>query len=113
MGKKRRDYGLDVKIEREKIVISIGVGVLGHVIKFGPTFQRFNEKTEEFEAPVVTNADAFAKEVLLQLLAEEEDGTTLVHKMFDKACEEALEQGGEGIDYPGDKPLSNPPQVER
>jgi hypothetical protein len=47
---------------------------------------------------VVTDTEAFAKDLVRALNDEDEQGTTLVHKMFDDAINEALEQGAEGIE---------------
>lgn len=46
----------------------------------------------------VTDADAFAKEVVSELNRESETGTTMIHQMFDKAMYEAIDQGGEGVE---------------
>jgi hypothetical protein len=46
----------------------------------------------------VTDPAIFAKELLHALNNEDEQGTTMIHKMFDKAINEALEQGAEGIE---------------
>lgn len=46
----------------------------------------------------VVDAQAFALEVLRALNDEDEDGTTPVHRMFDAAFEEAVEQGAEGVE---------------
>lgn len=46
----------------------------------------------------VTNARAFAKEVVHALNDEDEDGTTPIHRLFDAAFEEAIEQGAEGVE---------------
>lgn len=45
----------------------------------------------------VTDAAEFARAIVGELRAEEEDGTTLVHRMLDKASTRALENGAEGI----------------
>lgn len=46
----------------------------------------------------VTDAHAFAKELVLELNREDEVGTTLIHKMCDAAITEVLENGGEGLE---------------
>lgn len=46
----------------------------------------------------VSDAAEFAKSVTRRLNDEEEDGTTLIHTMLDKAMAEAVEQGDDGID---------------
>lgn len=46
----------------------------------------------------VTEPDAFAKALVVELNEEDEGGTTRIHKMFDRAIEEAINQGAEGIE---------------
>jgi hypothetical protein len=46
----------------------------------------------------VIDAKAFAKEVVSELNRESETGTTMIHKMFDSAMYEAIDQGGEGVE---------------
>jgi hypothetical protein len=47
----------------------------------------------------VTDPEAFAKDLLSWgLNTESEDGSTPIHRMFDKAIEAAIEQGAEGIE---------------
>lgn len=45
----------------------------------------------------VADRAEFAKSVLKELKSEQEDGTTLVHEMLDKAIRSALENGEEGF----------------
>lgn len=46
----------------------------------------------------ITDAGAFAKELVRVLNREDEQGTTMIHRMMDSAIVEALEQGAEGIE---------------
>lgn len=46
----------------------------------------------------VTDPEAFAKDLVIELNDENEIGTTRVHKMFDKAIEGAINWGAEGIE---------------
>lgn len=46
----------------------------------------------------VTDAAAFAADLVRELNDESEDGTTRIHRMFDKAIINAIEQGAEGIE---------------
>ena len=52
----------------------------------------------------ITNAEAFANDILQELLAEEDDGTTLVHKMLDKAADNAIENGSENVEEIKEQP---------
>ncbi len=46
----------------------------------------------------VTDAALFAQDLLLALNDEDEEGTTPIHKLFDAAINEALNQGAQGIE---------------
>lgn len=46
----------------------------------------------------VTDTAAFAADLVRELNDESEDGTTRIHRMFDKAIENAIGQGAEGIE---------------
>lgn len=41
---------------------------------------------------------AFAKALCVELNQEDESGSTRIHKMFDRAIDEAINQGAEGIE---------------
>lgn len=47
----------------------------------------------------ITDQALFVKEVVRELYREEEDGSTLIHYMFDKAIYAAIENGCEGVDH--------------
>jgi hypothetical protein len=85
-----KDQGLIVEVKDEKLVISIGKNILGFACTVGnPSWP------ENFK---ITDIDEFIKEVKNELEREEEDGTTLIHRMLDKAACEVLEQGGLGVE---------------
>src|SRR5665213_1773903 len=46
----------------------------------------------------VTNTAEFSSDLVHELNDESEDGTTRIHLMFDKAIENAIEQGAFGIE---------------
>lgn len=46
----------------------------------------------------VTDPAAFAADLVRELNDEDERGTTRIHRMFDKAFENAIDQGAEGIE---------------
>jgi hypothetical protein len=83
---------IEAKIVKNKIVIELIISDLPKVVEAawaaGGIDMRFK----------VTDSVAFAQDLLSELLSEEEDGTTRVHKMFDGAILEAIEQGAEGIE---------------
>lgn len=97
----KRNVGLEVEIIEGVLVISIGVETFGSVVQFNDDLTEvYDEKTGEFRSARVTDADLFAEAILYELNAESEDGTTIVHKMFDQAVENAIENGAEGIELP-------------
>ena len=83
------------------IRIQVGSNVLAFATENHPELQ-----DEEAEPRCrVTDPAEWMKSVKLALDSEEEDGTTLVHKMLDAAIMRALEQGYEGVDeIPPKKP---------
>ena len=46
----------------------------------------------------ITDAKAFADELVSAINCEDEEGTTPLHRLFDAAINDALEQGAEGIE---------------
>lgn len=46
----------------------------------------------------ITDPAVFAKELCGELNREEEDGTTPIHRLFDRAIDKAAENGAEGIE---------------
>lgn len=89
-----KDQELTIEIIDDKLVISIGISTLLHAI----TFREDLFPDEETPKIKIVDENIFAKDVLFELQNEEEDGTTLVHKMFDEAGTNAMEQGSEGIE---------------
>lgn len=46
----------------------------------------------------LSDNDAFAKDLVRALNDEDEAGNTMIHRMFDKGIDEAIESGAEGVD---------------
>lgn len=80
-----KDAGLTVGLEGEQLVIRIGIDTLGFAL------------TAADEPLRVVDARLAAEEIVRELTREEEDGTTPVHKLLDKAGFDAWENGGEGF----------------
>lgn len=78
-------------IEGEQVVIRVPISGLPHAASVA-----WDEQYGDHNL-FVENLDEFAKEFVRYLNAEEEDGTTVLHRAFDKAVIEATEQGGFGI----------------
>lgn len=98
---------LKVFIEDGVLTIRIGVDCLAIAVKLNPELTDFDQNGKWVE-PEITDADAFAIEVMRELVAESEDGSTLVHLAFDTAAMNAIENGAEGIKLGSDDRQSTP-----
>lgn len=47
----------------------------------------------------LTNSSEFALDLLRELNRESEDGSTPIHRLFDKCIYEAVDQGAQGIEF--------------
>lgn len=88
-------YPAEAIIEGPNIVIRVPISAIPVAFDAWPDAPR-NEEGDALY--VVTDAATFAKGIVRYLNAEEEDGTTRIHVMFDGAMSEALEQGEEGVE---------------
>ncbi|HEV2897418.1 MAG TPA: hypothetical protein VGX71_06180 [Pseudaminobacter sp.] len=96
--------GLEINMTRSgTIVIRLSKKYLKHAALLLPDFEQYDEASGENLIPKITDAEAFAKCVFDALVDEEEDGTTPVHRMFEDAIREAVEQGAEGIVFPNER----------
>jgi hypothetical protein len=87
-----KNQPLNVEIKDGAISISIGVETLAKVVELkGGSL-----------ACKITNPAKFAIDVLVELTAEQEDGTTEVHLLLDQAAQQAIENGS---DWAQDKEL--------
>lgn len=93
---------MDVKIEGNALVIRIDFDHLATATFLSPAVEAhaYDDQGEERDIKITDKA-VWAKEVCRELNRDAEDGTTLVHLMFDKAFEQAIEGGAEGIHIPG------------
>ena len=86
---------LKVEVVDNVLTISIEMDTLACAFEHG----EYNWDDEKEEPRYqVTSPKKFIQDVKDELLEEDHDGTTLVHLMFDKAMENAVEQGTEAID---------------
>lgn len=79
-------------IEDGSIVIRVALSALPMVVEgswaSGALDTRFK----------ITNVEEFAADLAMELNREAEDGATMIHQLFDKGINEALEQGARGIE---------------
>lgn len=89
---------LSVKMVKGDLVIRIPAKTLAVAADAA-----FNEAFGEPHKLVITDQTVFASEVVRMLEHEEEDGTTLVHKMLDQAMVAAAEDGCDGLEEKEEK----------
>lgn len=77
---------LKLQIKDGELIISIGIDTLC-----------FATQSEILDFKIINNI-GFAKDILNELESEEEDGTTLVHRMLDSAANNAIENGSEFVE---------------
>lgn len=98
----RRNQPLKVLIEREQLVIRIGVNTLKVAAENCPEFFRADHPQDPPFVKVLDELE-LAEDVLAQITGEEEDGATPLSTMFDKAIFEAFEQGSFAFEEDGDE----------
>jgi hypothetical protein len=94
--KKPQNTPLRCRVVGSVLTIEIGVDTLKKAAERHESF--WQPETDKY-AVVVSNATQFAKDVRDELNREEEDGSTPLHILLDKAIEEAANNGSEGLDY--------------
>jgi hypothetical protein len=97
-----RHDSLKCFIEDGVLTMQIGVEVIANAVKLNPELTEYDEKSEEWIEPEITDADKFAKAILSELKVESDEGTTLIHVALDTAAMNAIENGAEGIKLPSD-----------
>jgi hypothetical protein len=81
----------EAKVEGDEIVIRLYVGNLPVIVNGGWACNALPPLK-------VTDSGKFAKELCYALNAENEEGTTPVHRLMDKCVIAAIEQGALGIE---------------
>ena len=84
------DKLLTAEVKKGVLTISIGLDQLCHACSIG---RRYG--LEEIE---ITDKKLFVEGIVRQLKSQDHDGSTVVHKMFDDAVTEMLENGELGVD---------------
>lgn len=92
----KRNIPLRCRLVERVLTIEIGIDILKGAAEHHDAF--WQPETDKYSL-VVKDPERFAKDVLTELLAEGEDGSTMVTKMLDAAIKEAVEQGAEGLDH--------------
>ncbi|WP_010323023.1 hypothetical protein [Marinobacterium stanieri] len=82
---------LSTEIVDGQLIISIGTDTLLNGLEIG--------RPHGLGDITITDRELFLKEFVLELNAESEDGSTLIHRVLDKAVSNALENGAQGVEY--------------
>lgn len=90
--------GLSVSIEGGTLIIRCPVGVLVTATVLCDLISTYDERKKGWLTVDITNPHVWSDEVARILRREEEDGTTLVTRMFDRAFFDAWEDGADGIE---------------
>ncbi len=85
---------LTINIKDEKLTIEIGLNILKYASFM--SMSNWDHNIKEYTAPKIIDVKAFAADIVNELGCEEEDGTTIVHEMLDKAMVQAYENGSLG-----------------
>ena len=86
-----RKLPLDVRIAHGQLIISVGVETLCHAVSEGRRYGMGEIN--------ITDSHMFVSALMNELTDEEEDGSTLIHRMLDEAATKAIENGAEGAEY--------------
>ena len=95
---------LEVSVENGRLVIAIGVRTLAHAVTYADWVNPWRD-IEDHDAGgdyrrdfVITDAPAFAKDVMHAMLDEREDGSTPISDFLDKMTLAAVEDGSIATD---------------
>lgn len=90
---------LSVAVDRNELVIRIGVNTLAHAAVASDWATPYDDEENDFiRTFAIADPLQFAKDVAHALRDEREDGSSLLTDVLDKAAQEAINQGSEGID---------------
>jgi hypothetical protein len=84
------DKTLTAEVKEGVLTISIGVDQLCHACSIGRLYGLGDIE--------ITDKKLFLEGIVQQLESQDHDGSTVVHKMFDGAVSEMLENGELGVD---------------
>ena len=86
---------LTIQVAEGKLIIEIGIETLA-MASYLP-LSDYSVDHEDYITPLIVDNARMAIGVCNELLEEDEEGTTMVHEMLDKAIMRAYENGSEGF----------------
>ena len=102
MTRRGNHYGqpLELKIEKDALVIRVGVQTLAHAVTYADWANTFDEEVGDYiRTFAITDVKKFASDVLHAMLAEREDGSTPLSDFLDKMAEAAVDDGSLACEY--------------
>ena len=95
---------LEIKIIDGRLVISIGTETLAWAADHSDIFCPYDDNEGDWiQKYKVSDITQFAEDVAHELENEEEDGSSMITNLLDKAIERALDNGSLGVDYGKDQ----------
>jgi hypothetical protein len=93
-----RTLPLEVEIKNYELVIHIGLESLAYAADQSDLFNPYDPEKNNFVRQFqVSDAEEWAKDINRELTREEEDGSSMLTNLFDKAFEKALDQASLGV----------------
>jgi hypothetical protein len=89
-----------VKREGDELVIRINVDTLCHSVTMGDNWPIQGDGTS---GATIVNRELFVKDLIGELLNENEQGATPLHFLFDAAAEALIENGSEAVELHEDE----------
>ncbi len=94
-------YGkpLTARVTSGKVVIEIGVETLAHAASYAEWANRYDAESGDYLRDfAITDPSVFAKEVVRAMLDERENGSSPLSDFLDKAMQDALDDGADGVE---------------
>ncbi len=88
---------LKVSVNKDKLVISIGIDTLAHCAQHCPRLCN-DETHDKYPYVLVDNPDWLADDIRDILVDENEAGASMLTILFDNAIEQAYEDGSHGFE---------------
>ena len=88
---------LSVRIVDGVLTIQIGMGTLEKAIRYNTDLEAYDEESERYFHPRITDMNVFGKELIRAIEGEDGKGLNRVHLMLDEAVLAAIENGAEGM----------------
>jgi hypothetical protein len=90
---------LQCKTEDDQLVLRIGIECLANASNLSDVFVTYDDEAGDWVRRWrVIDEIQFAKDVVVELTREREDGSSPITDLFEKAFESALDQGSLGVE---------------